>query len=330
MPPKRQWPRLAEPFLCRRDVLETIFQARRLMKTGGRTVKLTCFISLMVALSAFPCCASATSAQETAAASKPQGDLAAMTVDQILAEFHDSQRTIVSKPAPERYYDLVNALRAAGEPLRQRLAAEFEGNAQTRIRAISVTAVLGQQARALVPQLVKAAGDNDAFMRMLAIGVLGNLKDPRAFDTILAATRDPAPGVRSAAVRLAAPALADAKFAVTVNALADADRNVRAAAVEQLNLMKDKRSAPYLALLLDDREVLHHESRNGVTTDSHPCDAAARALEHVVGGHYLVRAAANQQEQDALVQKWKTWWKEKGEAYERDLYAEPPVVRPLK
>ena len=42
-------------------------------------------------------------------------DVAAMTMDQLLEEFHHPQPEMMSCPAPQRWVDLINALRKLGQ-----------------------------------------------------------------------------------------------------------------------------------------------------------------------------------------------------------------------
>ncbi len=264
-----------------------------------------------------------------AAPPAPQPDLKTMSLPELLAEFHNNQtRTI---PEPQRRVDLYNTLRHAGAPLLDLLRKDLaDPDPKTARNALYVIAYLGNTARPLVPQLLTLAESKDPDLRSNALSILCRLRDPRAFDLITRAAHDPSEAVRITIVPDGPPALADARFAIAVNALSDPDDSVRHAAIDQLTYLNDKRAVAYLAPLLDDAKVLHNNIINGIKTTHRNCDNAARALEYLVNGKYLVATDDTQEQLDARVQQWQTWRKEKLPAFDAALYAEPDLQRSLE
>ena len=262
-------------------------------------------------------------------AEKPEAlpDAGKMTMDQLLEEFHHP-RGMMGKPPPQRWYDIINALRRQGEPLVTRLRADLKNpDADVKIAAMRVLQNLGNVSRPAVPELVAAMSDPNERVRWSAVVAVGNLKDPRAFYALVGATRDPSPSVRRAALNDAGPSLADGRFATAVLALGDPDKFVRMSAILQMRALNDKRAVAFLAPLLDDAEVHSYSVREGVKTADRPCDQVAYALEYFVNGKYLLPGKETQEERDALVQKWKDWWKEHGAEFDAKLYAEPELKR---
>jgi HEAT repeat protein len=254
---------------------------------------------------------------------------AAPPLAQLLAEFHADVE--LSRPVSQRRIDLINALRHAGQPLIDAMRIEL-GNSDpaVRTRALRVLQSIGNQARPLVPEVMTAAADESPAVRAVAVSVLCNLRDPRAFDTLLRASRDTDTGVKIAILRNGKAALADAPFALAVRALADADLHVRMAALSDLSLTQNKRAAAYVAPLLNDETILHHEVRNGVKTTRRVCDEAVMALEYHVNKAYSLPGNKTQGDYDELVKWWRCWWKENGEKFDAAQYAEPDLVRATK
>ncbi|MDB5302924.1 MAG: lyase, partial [Phycisphaerales bacterium] len=201
------------------------------------------------------------------------------------------------------------------------------GNAdpEIRTRALRVLISLGNKARPLLPEVMAAAADDRPGVRLAAVQVLCHLREPRAFDLLMQATRDPDAGVRSSVIRNGRAALADAPFALAVGALSDTDIHVHVAAVQALCWLKDKRAVAHLTPLLDDQAVLHHDVRNGVRTTHRMCDEAVEALEYLVNGVYLLPGDKTQTDYDDLVQRWRTWSKEKGQKFDEALDEEPEL-----
>lgn len=234
-----------------------------------------------------------------------------MTMQQLLAEFHGPPE--LSRPVSERRVDLINALRRLGQPLIETLRTDLaNAEPEVRIRALRVLMSLGNQARPLVPEVIAAANHDNAGVRAAAIPVLCQIRDPRAFDTLLQAANDPDQAARTAILRYGRRALSEAPFAVSVRALKDKNIHVRVAAVQELSMLKDKRAVAHLALVLEDQTVLHHDVRDGVTTTHRMCDEAVQGIEMLVNGVYMLPGKKNQKDYDALVQFWRGWWKSAG------------------
>jgi HEAT repeat protein len=254
------------------------------------------------------------------------GDVGTMTMRQLLAEFNGPAE--LSRPVSQRRVDVINALRRLGPPLIDAMRAELgNGDPEARVRALRVLLSLGNKARPLLPGVVVAATDNSPGVRSVAVQVLCQLRDPRAFDVLMQAARDPDAGVRSSVIRNGRAALADAPFTFAVGALTDADVHVRVTAVQELRWLKDKRAVAHLSPLLSDQTVLHHDVRNGVKTTHRMCDEAVEALEYLVNGVYLLPGDKTQTDYDDLVERWHAWSKEKGQRFDEALYEEPELKK---
>jgi HEAT repeat protein len=259
-----------------------------------------------------------------------RGDAQATPLPQLLAEFHGSLE--LSRRVSQRRIDVINALRHAGQPLIDAMRADLaNADPAVRTRALRVLQSVGNQARPLLPEVQAAAGaDETPGVRSVAVAVLCNLRDPRAFDTLVRATRDSDSGVRMSVIRYGKAALEDAPFAVAVRALADSDLHVRMAGLQELSLSQNKRAAAYVAPLLNDETVLHHEVRNGVKTSHRVCDQAVMALEYHVNKAYPLPGNKTQADYDELVKWWRAWWKENGEKFDSALYEEPDLQQASK
>lgn len=265
-----------------------------------------------------------------ASTAEPQGDLKTMTVAQLLAEFHDNTGKLTT-PESQRRVDLVNALRRAGPPLIEALRVDLaDADFNVERRALYVLSRLGNKARPLATEIMKAAESTDAGVRATSLSVLARLRDPRSFELIARAMHDPAARVRAAVLRDGSLALADAPFALAVLALSDSDATVRNQAIYQLCFSKDKRAVAYLAPHLEDENLLHYVVWQGVKTGHRNCDATVQALDYLVNGVYQTPDKKTQEEKDAQVKQWREWWKDKGAAFDAALYEEPEVKKLLK
>ncbi|NQU22163.1 MAG: HEAT repeat domain-containing protein [Candidatus Nealsonbacteria bacterium] len=261
-------------------------------------------------------------------AEQPRPDVGKMTMEELLDEFHHPPEESRRLPAPQRRIDVINALRKLGDPLLTKMRADLANpDPKVKIAAVQVLGNLGNAARGAVPELVKAIDNENAEVRTWAVRVLGRLKDPRAFYPLIEATRDPSPRVRSAVLWTAYPYLSDSCFAVAAVALGDEDKLVRKRAVYRLKMLKDKRAVPLLIPLLEDIEVHHYNVRNGIKTASRNCDEVVLALEYLVNGQYVSASKTTQEENDRKMQEWRRWWKENGDQFVRELYAEPELRR---
>jgi HEAT repeat protein len=254
-----------------------------------------------------------------------------MTLPQLLAEFHDPASMSISMPQPQRWTDLLNALRHQSDALLPQLKTDLaKPDAQARLRALRVLAYLGNRARPALPELLATMADPDESTRSTTVSILGSLKDPRAFLSLTAALHDPSPKVRAAIATNAGPSFADGSFATLALALSDKDRTVRQTALQQLKLFGDKRAAPYIIPSLNDTEVIHYEKRDDITLAWRNCDAAVEALEQIINANYIVTRKGSQQDQDRSVEQWRNWWKANSEKFTQDLDAEPDLVRPTR
>ena len=260
-------------------------------------------------------------------------EIGKMTMDQLLNEFFNP-RGETGIPAPQRRIDLINALRRLGAPLVERMRKDLKDpNVKVKTRAEMVLNNLGNVARPAVPELVAAMSDPSEDVRQWAVGVLGHLRDPRAFHALVNATHDPSPRVRSWVLRNATESLSDGAFATVVLALSDQDPGVRHSAIKSLWFLHDKRAVAFLAPLLEDAVVLSYSvERNGVKTATRNCDAVVNTLEYLVNGHPVFPGLdkGTQEEHDQAVKTWKAWWTEQGGEFVRKLYAEPELKRSLK
>lgn len=253
-----------------------------------------------------------------------------MTLDQLLAEFHDPGEPL-SRPPPQRRIDILNALRHQGEPLLTRLKRDLGNDSPAiRVAAAQVLTNLGPAARPAVPELVKAMADQDDNVRRWAVIAVGPLQDPRAFPALVQASRDPSPRVRSALLVQGRPAMADAVFATAALAVTDKDIFVRAAAITQLKLLKDKRAVPLVAACLEDVEIQSHDVRDGIRTANRNCDEAVKALDYLVNGTFEMVSKDDQAGNDRKVEHWRNWWKTNQSAILKELDTVPDLVRPTR
>jgi len=130
-----------------------------------------------------------------------------------------------------------------------RLISELKGkNARVRHRAAEELVKIGAPA---VEPLIAALKDPDSPVRVGAVGVLGNIKDPRAVEPLMAALKDPDSGARGGA----AVALGKIKDPRAVEplmaALKDMDSGVRGGAVEALGEIGPPAAEPLIAALKD-------------------------------------------------------------------------------
>lgn len=266
-------------------------------------------------------------------AEQPQPGIEKMTMEELLGEFHHPHPPgkIKMTPAPQRRFDVINALRKLGDPLLTKLRADLASpDPKVKNAASRVLAILGNAARGAVPELVKAMDDEDAEVRTWAVRAVGHLKDPRAFYALIEASRDPSPGVRNAVLWMDDAWLSNSRFAVAAVALGDEDKGVRRGGVRRLRMLKDKRAVPLLIPLLEDVEIHHYTTREGIKTASRNCDKVVLALEYLVNGQVVPTPKTTQQENDRKVQEWRRWWKENGDQFVRELYAEPELRRQPK
>lgn len=253
-----------------------------------------------------------------------------MTLEQLLAEFHDPGERI-SMPPSQRRIDILNALRHQGEPLLTRLKRDLGNDSPAiRVAAAQVLTNLGPAARPAVPELVKAMADQDDNVRRWAVIAVGPLQDPRAFPALVQASRDPSPRVRSALLVQGRPAMADAVFATAALAVTDKDIFVRAAAITQLKLLKDKRAVPLVAACLEDVEIQSHDVRDGIRTANRNCDEAVKALEYLVNDTFQLDSKDNQEGNDRKGEHWRNWWKTNQESILKELDTVPDLVRPSR
>ena len=265
-----------------------------------------------------------------AASDEAKPAVAKMTMAELLDEFH-SPGEILSRPPPQRRIDVINALRKLGAPLIARLKTDLgDASPKVKVAAAQVLANLGQAARFAVPELVNALQDRDDNVRFWAVMALGPLKDPRAFQSLVLASRDPSPRVRGAVLQNAAPSLADAAFAAAAVALGDKEESVRRTAIYQLKMMKDKRAVPLVVACLDDTDVHGYDVRDGIKTANRNCDEAVMALDHIVNGKFMMVSKENQEGNDRKVTEWREWWKANGDQFLKDLCADPDLVRPTR
>lgn len=265
-----------------------------------------------------------------AASDDEKSAVAKMTMNELLDEFHTPDE-ILTRPPPQRRIDVLNALRKLGAPLITKLKTDL-GNAspKVKIEATQVLANLGQAARPAVPELVLAMEDRDDNVRLWAVIALGPLKDPRAFQPLVLASRDPSPRVRSAVLQHAAQSLADASFATAAVAVGDKDESVRRTAIYQLKMLKDKRAVPLMVDCLADAEVHGYDVRDGIKTANRNCDEAVMALEHIVNGKFMMVPQGNQKGNDQKVMEWQEWWKANGDQFLKELSVEPDLVQPRR
>jgi hypothetical protein len=272
--------------------------------------------------------ATTASATDPPAEAAAEPDVRAMTVPQLLAEFHGRMELRV--PVSQRRVDLLKALRRAGQTLLDAMRADLgNGDPAVRKRALYVLMSLGKGARPLVPAIMDAASDGDPDVRATAVSLLCLVRDPAAFQVLLRAAHDPSAGVRSTVLRQGREALADAPLALAAEGLNDADLHARVGALDALSWSKDKRAAAYIASMLDDETVLHHNVRGDVRTTHRVCDEAVRGLEYVVNGVYLLPGNKTQKDYDDLVQWWRGWRKADGQKFDQALYEEPELKRDL-
>jgi len=257
----------------------------------------------------------------------PRPDVHQMTLDQLLAEFSTPSKT-ESIPHSQRWVDVVNALRKQGEPLNQRVRENLQStDEKVRLQAVYLLGWLGKGAIPMVPELLKAAADPSDHVRRAALSILGRLRDPRAFYTLIEATRDPSPWIRSTLLE-AGPSLADGQFAIAVLALSDPDRGVRVQAARTLKTLRDPRAVPHLIPLLDDTETnSFHVDADGTRIGMRPCYEAAMALDAIVKSQFAVIPKGTEEDNMRKVNEWKQWWKDNSEQFLQHLYAEPDMVR---
>ncbi len=253
-----------------------------------------------------------------------------MSMEELLEEFFN-QPKVITKPMSQRRVDVINALRKTGEPLMRKLKNDLKNpDPKVKVSAEQVLANIGETARGAVPELIEALDNEDITVRSWAVMVLGPLKDPRAFHALVKTTYDPSPNVRSTLLIYASPSLSDALFAITATALSDEDKIVRNNAIYQLKLLKDKRAAPLLMPLLDNKDVIYESVRRGKKTVNRTCDEVVLALEHIINGKFMIMPERTEKENDLEVQKWKQWWKENRERFTKELYPDSDIQRPNK
>jgi len=124
-----------------------------------------------------------------------------------------------------------------------RLISELKGkNARVRHRAAEELVKIGAPA---VEPLIAALKDPDSPVRVGAVGVLGNIKDPRAVEPLMAALKDMDSGVRGGAVE-ALGEIGPPAAEPLIAALKDPDSGVRRSAAWALGDIKDPREVSVL------------------------------------------------------------------------------------
>ena len=124
-----------------------------------------------------------------------------------------------------------------------------------------------------VPALVTALGDPSGQVRHYAVRVLGEVRDERSFDALLALGGK----VDREVLLWALGRIADHRgYPILVAAVADPDRDVRLAAIQALRDLGDERAVPLLTATLEDPEWIVREW-------------AARGLESITGNRYKYR-----------------------------------------
>jgi HEAT repeat protein len=294
------------------------------MTAGARIAVVGAFLLVMVVPARAQTEAGSSSGRE---GGQNLADVKSMTMEELLEEFHHPPYRM-PRPLPQRRIDVINALRKLGDPLLLKLKADLASPDPEVVKAAErVLGNLGNAARDAVPELVAALGHEDDEVRAWAVPALSHLKDPRAFYPLVEATRDPSSRVRAAVLRSASGCLADGCFATAAVALGDENKSVRKAAIDQLKMLKDKRAVPLLVPLLEDAEVHHYNVREGIKTANRNCDEVVLALEYIVNGRYIGVSRTTQEENDQKVQQWRQRWKENGDEFVRQLYAEPELRR---
>ena len=104
--------------------------------------------------------------------------------------------------------------------------------------------------------LITLLGDSDAWVRMAAARALGEVRDARSADQLIAGLVDSHEGVR----QISAWALGEMKDARAVQALctlvvADTQSEVRIAAAEALGEIRNEKAVPSLKQALNDSEA---------------------------------------------------------------------------
>lgn len=157
--------------------------------------------------------------------------------------------------------------------------------------------------------------------RYAAVDLLGERKEPRAADALENAFRDNASPVRQRVVEALPKVDAARGLRLLLAGLNDEDTWIREAAATQLGIragrkpvVVDRRAVPALVQSLDDPNPTVRVM-------------AGAALRKLTGNPWRARQSAPPDEQQAVRERWRRWWKTAATAYRS---VPPELARPVR
>jgi len=174
--------------------------------------------------------------------------------------------------------------------------------------------------------LLRQANDASPGMRYAAVDLLGERKEPEAADALENAFRDNASQVRQRAVETLPKVDAARGLRLLLAGLGDEDTWIREAAASQLGIragrkpvVVDRRAVPALIAALDDPNPTVRVM-------------AGAALRKLTGNRWQAKQSAPPEEQRAVREHWRRWWKTAASKYRAvpAALARPAALMPTR